>query len=309
MADSARHNLLYVAESTRGTTPTASPALLDFRHTSCNLKVAKGTNKSAELHSDGEIRDFRHGARQVNGDIGIELSYGSFDAILEAVLGGTWASDVLKIGTTRRYFSLIRHFSDLASGDKPYHFFTGCEFTGFNLTIPAEGMVTGSFNVLGINQTPVADLSALTTPTTGSPTTTKPFDAFTGSINEGGGAIATVTEVSLAFTKSQSPRFVVGSDTADLEPTVGQADLTGTLTIYFEDATLLEKFLNETESSITVTLTDLAGNDYELSIPKVKYGDAPTDVSGQGAVPIALPFQALYDSTTGSAFQITRTDA
>lgn len=309
MADSARHNLLIIEESTRGTTPSASPALLDLRHTSCGLKVAKGSNKSAELHADGEIRDVRHGARQVNGDVGIELSYGSFDNVLEAVLGGTWATNVLQIGTARRFFSIIRHFSDLASGGKPYHFFTGCEFTGFSLTVPAEGIVSGSFSVLGLNQVPVADLSALTTPTIGDPTTTKPFDAFTGTIEEGGSSIATATEVSLAFTKSQAPRFVVGSDTADLNPTVGQADLTGTLTAHFENATMLEKFLNETESSIELTLQDLAGNAYALLVPKVKYTDAPTDVSGEGSVIVALPFQALFDVSTGSAFQITRTDA
>jgi len=396
MADSARHNLLIIEESTRGITPAASPALLDLRHTSCSLKVAKGSNKSAELHQDGEIRDLRHGTKQVNGEVGVEFSYGSFDDILEAAFGGTWApkatitaatlaavavdntfadsgsgfvtagfevgdrvtvtgftgdlannlvagvltavaagtltiggtdgdvivddaagesvtivttKTVLKVGTARRFFTMIRHFSDLDSGDKPYHFFTGCEFTGFNISIPAEGMVTGAFPALGINQTLAEDLTDLTTPTIGEPTTTKPFDSFTGTLTEGGGALAIVTEISLTLAKSQAPRFVVGSATADLKPTVGQADVTGTLTAYFENSTLLEKFLNETDSSIAVTITDLAGNSYILTLPLVKYTDAPTDVSGEGSVTVALPFQALRDATEGTTLKLTKVPA
>jgi hypothetical protein len=392
MSDSARHNLLYVLEATRGVTPTASPTLKDLRHTSCNMKLAKGTNKSAELHQDGQIRHFRHGAKQVNGDIGLELSYSSFDDILEAVMGGTWAakatktattisaagadnsyndsgngfvtagfevgdkvtvsgftgnvanniakgvitaltagkmtiggtdgdvivddaagesvtivttSSVLKLGTTRRYFTLIRHFSDLAEAAKPYHFFPGCEFTALSLTATAEALVTGQVSVLGIDQDPVGTLAALTTPTIGNPTTTEPFDSFTGSVLEGGASVGIVTELAFNLATGKAARFVIGSDNTQT-PTVGQLDVTGTVTTYFEDASLVEKFLNETSSSIRNSVVDPAGNEYEFRFPKVKYNDAPTDVSGQGAITVALPFQALYDETTGTTFMITR---
>jgi len=397
MSDSARHNLLYVAEATRGVTPTASPALLDLRHTSCTLKLAKAGNKSAELHQDRQIRNFRHGARQVNGDVGFEFSYGSFDDILQAVLGGTWAvkatktattlsavaadnsfndsangfvtagfevgdvvtvsgftgnvanniargvitaltagkmtiggtdgdvivddaagesvtiattAQALKIGTARRYFSLIRHFSDMVAGVgvKPYHYFKGCEFTSVNLTVPAEGMVTGTFAVLGMDQVLASDLSDLTTPTVGSPSTTEPYDSHTGAHYEGGTSLSTLTELAFTLNNGNAARFVVGSDKG-ISPTIGQADVTGTATHFFESTALMEKFLNETESSLRQTIQDPAGNAYEFRFPRVKYNDAPTDATGQGAISVALPFQALYDATTGTTLTVIKRPA
>jgi len=395
MSDSSRHNLLYVAEATRGTTPTASPVLSDLRHTSCTLKLAKAANKSAELHQDRQIRDLRHGARQVNGDVGFELSYGSFDDQLQAVLGGTWAvkatktattisavasdnsfndsgngfvtagfevgdvvavsgftgnvanniasgvitaltagkmtiggtdgnvivddaagesvtiattSQALKIGTNRRFFTLIRHFSDLLSAAKPYHYFKGCEFISLNLTVPAEGLVTGTFAVLGMDQVLAEDLSALTTPTIGAPTTTEPYDSHTGSHFEGGSTVSTLTELAFTLNNGNAARFVVGSDKT-IEPTIGQADVTGTATHFFESSALLEKFLEEEESSIRQTIVDPAGNTYEFRFPRVKYNDAPTDATGQGAISVALPFQALYDTVTGTTLTIIKKPA
>jgi hypothetical protein len=308
MSDSSRHNLYYVAESTYGTTPTASPAFLDLRHTACSLGLTKTTAVSEELHQDRQIRDFRHGTKNVAGDVGLELSYGSFDAILEAILGGTWATDILKAGTTRRSFSLLRHFSDLASGDKPYHLFTGCEFNTLSLTVPASGIVTGSIGVLGKGMSPLADLSALTTPTTGDPTTTEPFDSFTGTVTEGGSGIAIVTEISLNLDNGLAARYAIGS-AETLQPSIGRSNLTGSITAFFEDATLLEKFLNETESALVFTLLDPAGNSYTVTLPRIKYTGGQPDVSGQGAITLSLPFQAIRDSSEASNIKIVRAAA
>ena len=308
MADSALHDLFLIAESTYGTTPASDPAFVKVRHTGTTLGLTKDSFQSEELRADRQISDFRHGVKSVGGDVSIELSYGSFDELLEAVTLGTWATNVLKAGTTRRSFSFLRHFSDLASGDKPYHLFSGVEMNTLNLTIPASGMVTGSFGALGKGQTVLSDLTSLGTPTFGAATTTSPFDGFSGSIQEGGSAIGVVTEVSLTLENGLAERNVVGSDET-LLPSIGRSNLTGNATVFFEDAVMLEKFLNETESSLQLTLLDAAGNDYEILIPRIKYSGGQPDVSGQGAITLSMPFQALYDTTTGTNIQITRTDA
>lgn len=302
---SARHNAYYVPETTYGVTPVTDPAFIDFRHTGFTLAVTKNSAVSEELHSDRQIKDFRHGTRAVGGDLSIELSATSFDDFLEAGLLGTWTADVLLAGVTRRSFSVLRHFTDQIAADKPYHLFTGCEVDTFSLSVPADGIVTGAFGMVGQNETLNQDLSALGTPTFGDPTTTEVFDSFTGTVKEGGAVIAIISEIALSLSNGIATRYAVGSDET-LEPSIGRSNLTGSITAYFEDAALLEKFLNETTTSLEFTLTDKAGNSYTFLVPKIKYTGGQPDATGEDSIPLSLPFQAIFDETAASNIKITR---
>lgn len=308
MSDSARHDLFLIAEATYGTTPAVDPDFVDVRHTGNTLALTKDGFQSEELHADRQMRDFRHGVEIVGGDVPFELSYSSFDTILEATLGGTWSTGVLKAGVVRRSFSVLRHFTDLLTAAKPFHLFAGVEFNTLTLSVPASGPVTGSFSVIGKSLAVLADLSSLGTPTFGDPVTTKPFDSFTGTITEAGSSIATVTQIDLTLENGLAARNVIGSPQT-IRPSIGRCNLTGSITAFFENATLLEKFINETESSLVFVLTDAAGNDLEFDIPRIKYNGGQPDVSGQGSITITLPFQALYDASDASNIVVTRTDA
>lgn len=89
MANGSRHSLRLTPEVTYGVTP-ATPQFATVRHTGTTLGLSKESLQSEEIRDDRQIADFRHGARQVGGDISVELSCFSFDTILEATLGGTW---------------------------------------------------------------------------------------------------------------------------------------------------------------------------------------------------------------------------
>lgn len=92
MADGSRHTIYMTKESQYGVTDT-NPVLDKVRVTSVSIGLTKDSLQSAEIRDDGQISDFRLGANQVSGDIGFELSYGSFDAFLQAVLlSGDWDS-------------------------------------------------------------------------------------------------------------------------------------------------------------------------------------------------------------------------
>ena len=54
--------------------------------------------QSNELRSDRQITDFRHGVKQVNGDIGVEYSWQEYDPFFEAAFFGEWQTNVLKAG-------------------------------------------------------------------------------------------------------------------------------------------------------------------------------------------------------------------
>ena len=311
MADGSRHSLFAVEETVSNTTPS-SPALDTVRITGTTLGLAKDSLESGEIRSDRQIADFRLGANQVSGDINFELSYGSLDQFLEAVLcSADWATDTpiagtdqLKAGSERRTFSFIRYFADIL--DKPYFIYTGCELTSLKLNIAANAMITGSFGVIGRGHTLAADLSGLGTPTYNAVSTTSSLDSFTGTLNEGGSPIAVITEVNFTLENGIAPRFVVGS--ADgISPSIGRSNLKGNISAFFENVTLIEKFINGTESEMDLTLPDAAGNEQKIIVPRIVYTGGQPDVEGEGPVLVNMPFQAILDSTESTNFVLERT--
>lgn len=308
IATGSRHSMAYCAETTFGTT-NATPVFKAFRHTSTTLALSKESLQSSELRSDRQIVDFRHGVKSVSGDAGIELSYGSFDDMIEAALGGTWSADTptagidqLEVGLSRRSFTIERLFDDITQ----YHRFTGCHVNTMNLSVQPSAMVTGSFGMIGKGMT--TGTAAIAGATYPAASTTTPFDGFTGSINEGGNGIAVVTEMSLSIDNGMAAINVVGSDET-LEPSIARSNVTGSVTAYFEDSTLLDKFINETETSINFTLADVAGNTYLFSLPRIKYSSGQPDVSDESPVTISFNFQALLDSTAGTNMLVQRNPA
>ena len=299
----AQHSLHFVAESTYGTTP-ATPTWTPCPHTSCSLGITKDSIVSSKLRGDRQIEDLRHGNKQAGGDIGIELEYGAFDDLLAALMQGSWSTNVLKAGTTLSSFTFERKFANLDTPE--WHRTEGAIINTLSLDISPNAMVTGSFGIVGEDLTIAT--SEVTSSTYSADGGELPFDSFTGSITEGGSSIATVTALSINIDNGVEPRFAVGSDIT-LEPTSGRSNVTGSLTAYFTSKTLYEKFLNETESEIVCTLTDLDGNDLQIDIPRIKYTAGNPDVSDEGSVTVSLEFQALYNSSDASNIVFTRTEA
>lgn len=297
MASGSRHQLSYIAEVTAGTTP-ATPAFQRLRHTSCGLKLSKNTIQSAEIRADRQISDMRHGAFQVGGNIGAELSDGTYDDLLQAALGGSWATDVLKAGTTRRYFTMERHFADIGQ----YQRFTGCEVNSMSLSVTPDAIATVEFDILGRNMTTASTI--ITGATYTNQTTSSPMDGFSGSIKEGGASIAIITELSLSLENGLNPQNVIGSAEV-AKNSIGRSNVTGSFTAFFENQTLLNKFINETESSIEFTLSD-GTNTLTVLLPRVKYTDGDAPAGDEGELFLTMPFQALYDETEATNIKITR---
>ena len=208
------------------------------------------------------------------------------------------ATNVLKVGTTEKAFSFEAAYQDIVR----YHVMTGGVVNETSISIKPEGMVTVSFSLVG------KDMSVGATPLDATPTaagTTEPFNALTGSISEGGSAIATVTGLDFTISNGIEGTKVVGSATS-AEQIEGMCAVSGTVTAYFEDDDLLSKFIDETSSTISVTLSDPASNTMTFDFPNVLYTGGELDVSGGGPIIISMPFTALYDASEATTIKITR---
>ena len=298
-AQGSRSSLSYIVESTFGTTPAGNFTNLPFSTQSLNL--TKDRVAGNDIQADRMPRVDRHGNRQVGGDVVVDLRKGDYDALLESAMLNTWATDVLKVGTTPKYFSIEDYAADIDQA----RLFTGCTVSSLALSIAPNQMVTSTFTMVGKDMTIGA-----TEKTQDAASGNAPFDAYSGAVAIGNvgasSASGVVTGIDFTLNNSFAPTFVVGDDSAPaLE--VGRAEIEGTLTAYFEDAALITRFLNETETELSVSVDDPTGsNEYTFLFPRVKINSADVGVDGPNSRTISMSFVALYDSTEATNLKITR---
>ena len=298
-AQGSRSSLSFITESTFGTTPAGNFTNLPFSTHSLNL--TKDRVAGTDIQADRMARVDRHGNRQVGGDIVVDLRDGDFDAFLESAMLNTWATNVLKVGTTPKFFSIEDYAADIDQA----RVFTGMSVSTMGISLAPNQMVTTTFGMVGKDMT----MSA-TEKTQDAASGAAPFDAYSGDIsigNVGGAAaVAIVTALDFTLNNSYAPTFVIGDDSApSLE--YGRAEVEGTLTAYFEDAALINRFLNETETEIEVSVDDPTGaNSYTFQFPRVKINSADVGVDGPTSRMISMSFVALYDATEGTSLKITR---
>jgi hypothetical protein len=85
------------------------------------------------------------------------------------------------------------------------------------------------------------------------------------------------------------------------------ATVEGTITAYFDDATLINRFLNETQTALEVSVDDPTGSsDYTFLFPRVKINGAAVPVDNPTSRIITLPFVALYDTAENTNIKLTR---
>jgi len=298
-AQGSRSSLSYVVEATFGTTPAGNFLNLPFSTQSLNITKERLTG--TDIQADRMARVDRHGNRQVAGDIVVDLRDGDYDAFLESAMLNTWVTNVLKVGTTPKYMSIEDYAADIDQA----RLFTGCTVSTMGISLAPNQMVTTTFGMVGKNMT-IGATQKTQTASSGA----VPFDAYSGDIAIGNVASSTasaiVTGLDFTLTNSYAPTFVIGDDSApSLE--YGRADVEGTITVYFEDAALITRFLDEVESELEVSVDDPTGaNAYTFLFPRIKINGADVGVDGPTSRMITLPFVALYDTTEGTNLKITR---
>lgn len=185
--------------------------------------------------------------------------------------------------------------------------FTECRVGGCNVALPATGLATVEFPIMGRDMEvyTAGDAPFFTSPTAA--TSTGIFAAVNGLLQVQGTTIGVVTGLNFGLDLSGSSEAVVGQNFVP-EIFLGRANVTGQVTALFEDSTLINYFRNETEVSILAYLTTTSSSDtpaVSIHLPRVKFGGADVQTSGESSQPITMPFQALLyngvEASTGIA--------
>lgn len=298
-AQGSRSSLSYIVETTFGTTPVGNFINLPFSTHSLNL--TKDRVAGNDIQADRMPRVDRHGNRQVAGDIVVDLRDADYDTFLESAMLNVWSTNVLKVGTTPKFFSIEDYAADIDQA----RLFTGMSVSTMGISLAPNQMVTTTFGMVGKDMT-ISAVQKVQTAASGA----APFDAYSGDVAIGNVAtssvVAIVTGLDFTLNNSFAPTFVVGDNSApSLE--YGRAEVEGTITAYFEDAALIDRFLNEVESELSVSVNDPTGlNAYTFLFPRIKINSADVGVDGPTSRVISMSFVALYDATEGTNLKITR---
>lgn len=290
--------LVGIAEATWGTTPGGTPKRIPFITES--IKAAIGTVDDESIRNDRGNDTPAQGLINPAGDINIVWTADAHAWLFWRGIGGT----VVVTGsapythTFSEYtspdlpaFSLEKGFTDIAQ----YFIETGNRINRMTFTLQPGQNVKGVISVMGKSET------ASGTPLSASPTTIarKPLDAFSGTLTESSAALATATEASLTIVNNITGVPVLFSQFKGAL-LAARLKVSGTLTAFFTNLTLYNRFRNFTESNIIVKMQDSAANYIQIHVPHTRYAGSTPAVSGEGPLFIPLEFNAYTDTVANA---------
>lgn len=207
---------------------------------------------------------------------------------------------VLGIGTTLRTFTIERRFTDVGE----YQVFRGCAIQSMDVSIQPDSLVTATLNIIGLKGGEFE--TTLGTPS--EPNGTSPFSAFDGAVYLDNQEVAVVTGIDFSLANGRTVNPVVG---AKVSPAVfeGEANITGTVTLFFETPAEYNLFKNEAEAALQVKLDDINGSDFHnLTFPRCKFNTGDMDPPQEGPIVLSMQFRALRDSGVGTSFRYQRSN-
>lgn len=295
-----------------GVTPN-TPVFEPIRMTGESISVEFDNIVSNEIRNDRNRSDTVRVDQRVAGSIEFELSLGSFNTILEAVLGGTWSAPVanestLKNGVINRSFTIQKYVADTTPDF--YQNFVGCRFSTFDLNLSPGEFVTGSIGVMGKNG------ETSSTPITGQ---TLSAESTSEVLNSVGNITAitdngvTSTEVyrsmSISINGNLRPLQAL-SNLGPVDINLGTMDITGNIELYFKDVTMYNRLVNNDSFAMSIQLEDSTGDYLTIKLPRMKLESGEITAGGldQDLV-VNATYRALYDSVSQCAIEIVKFDA
>jgi hypothetical protein len=303
----SRTRLSYIEEATVGVTPAPGFKMKNIPLTTHSLDITKDRVEGDDILSDRMQRVDRHGNVRAGGDIVASFREVDYDDLLASGFLSDWVVDggdadvaTLKIGTDLKTFT----FEDASLDIGQFRITRGQAVNTIAMSITPNAMVRCTFSLVGTggeqNPTTIGD-GANTVHTSD-----EPFDSFSGVLTDEDGPLGRVSSLELNIANSLSPLFEVGAKQAfGIE--FGNAVVTGNLVAFYKDAVLINKFLNETEGTLEVSLSNPVGSAiYTITLPRIKLNGASVPLANPQSRFVTIPIVALYDAVEGSPITITR---
>lgn len=226
----------------------------------------------------------------------------------------TISTSRLTNGTTLRSHNLEVEFADVTQ----FLTFLGMGTNKMSLNLTSGAIATGSFDFVGKGVLPMAGATSLVgSDAVAYPTSYGVLNATSNvaKLYEAGAALSGVFVKSVSFDLDNALRAQMAiANLGAVGLGNGSITLTGKMSVYFADATLFNKCLNNTSSSLALGLADStslgSANGYVITLPAIEYTNAQV-VAGSldQDVMVDMDFTAKIDTISGKMILIDRMGA
>ena len=212
---------------------------------------------------------------------------------------------MIRNGTTLSSFTVQKHLQDATT--PAFINFFGSRVGGQSLNFSSGQILTGSFSFMALGA--VVNAAQEAGATINPASTTGVMNAVTNVVNILEDDVAsTSTFSSLTMNVNNGLRAQDGIGSL---PHVGIAlsrlEVSGDISLYFEDATAYNKYLNATAFSLSFRLQDAAGNAYIYTLPNVKFESGSVTAGGLDQdVMLDGSWRAILDPTTNCMIQLDK---
>lgn len=205
-------------------------------------------------------------------------------------------------GTDFTSFNVEKDFEDLST---EFEILTGIAYDTYALAVTPSQILTGSFGVLGQD---AASAGATTGDGSPTPAPTNPIMNAVSNVTailENYSSYGS-TNLTMNIANNLRSRLQIASLGA-ISIGAGKFVITGNLTAYFTTPAVMNKYLNNTSTSLALVLTDDLGNIYVIDMPQVKFtngrrigGGVNTDITAN------MDFAAYKHATEGKTMRMVR---
>jgi hypothetical protein len=217
--------------------------------------------------------------------------------------GVTIFGQTAKNGAYQRSFTFEKYFEDVSESFA----YAGMSVDTLDLKIESEKILTGNFSFIGkdavLGSAPIG--SVYTDPPT-TPIMSANFNVSNVKIDGVAVQACLIESMNMSIKNNVEGKPAVGTF-GYCRASVGSFGLDGALNMYFNDATMYEKFLNNTAFSLSFMLTDGGRYTYVITMPKLKLSsDTVNSKAKNSDVMDDAKFAALAYATTNCMIQIDR---
>ena len=235
--------------------------------------------------------------------------------LTDEVEGDTITIDAgcLRNSTKERSYSIQRAHEDM--NPTVYFHFKGMVVNSVTFNVEVEQITTISFDFIGASAI-VSGTKLSTTGTDAAAAANDVLNAVSHCANIREGDMTTDETAiirSVNFTLANNIRGKKGiGDLGNADIGAGKVDVTGTMSVYFTDKNMYDKYVNGTETSLTFKLEDTPsgttyGNAYIFTFPRIKFESDGVNAGGADAdVMEEIGWRAIRHATYDCTIQIDK---